>query len=114
MKKLFVGSLAWTTDDESLKQFFGQFGEVTKCEVVKERDNPSRSRGFAFVEFEDDAAADEAIAKGNEAELDGRKITVSEARSKSDSDRGPRGGGYGGGRNDRGGDRGGSFRQRSW
>lgn len=113
MKKLFVGSLAWTTDDESLRKFFSQFGEVTKAEVVKERDNPNRSRGFAFVEFEDDAAADEAIAKGNEAELDGRKITVGEARSKTDDNRGGGSrGGFGGGRNDRSG--GGSFRQRNW
>ncbi len=105
MKKLFIGSLAWGTTDESLSEFFGQFGTVTKAEVVKERDNPSRSRGFGFVEFEDDAAADEAIAKGNEAELDGRKITVSEAQSKPREDRGPRRD------NNRGG---GSFRQRSW
>ena len=105
MKKLFVGSLAWATTDESLREFFSQFGEVSKAEVVKERDNPSRSRGFAFVEFEDDAAADEAIAKGNEAELDGRKIAVSEAQSKPRDDRGPRRD------NNRGG---GSFRQRSW
>ncbi|MCL2173765.1 RNA-binding protein [Candidatus Saccharibacteria bacterium] len=82
MKKLFVGSLAWTTTDASLRAFFEQFGEVTKAEVVYERDNPSRSRGFGFVEFEDDKAAEAAIAKGNGAELDGRVITVSEARSK--------------------------------
>ena len=106
MKKLFVGSLAWATTDESLREFFSQFGEVSKAEVVKERDNPNRSRGFAFVEFEDDAAADAAVAKGNEAELDGRKITVSEARSRDDN-----GGGAPRRDNNRGG---GSFRQRSW
>ena len=116
MKKLFVGSLAWATTDDSLREFFSQFGEVTKAEVVKERDNPGRSRGFGFVEFEDDAAADKAVAEANTADLDGRNITVSEARSKSDDDRGPRGGGgsrggYGGGRGNNGG---GSFRQRSW
>ena len=106
MKKLFVGSLAWATTDDSLREFFSQFGEVTKAEVVKERDNPNRSRGFAFVEFEDDAAADAAVAKGNEAELDGRNITVSEARSRDDN-----GGGAPRRDNNRGG---GSFRQRSW
>jgi len=82
MKKLFVGSLAWATDSESLRKFFEQFGEVSKAEVVYERDNPNRSRGFGFVEFEDDAAADKAIAEGDGAELDGRKITVSEAKSR--------------------------------
>ena len=116
MKKLFVGSLAWGTTDESLLEFFSKFGTVSKAEVVKERDNPGRSRGFGFVEFEDDSAADKAVAEANNAELDGRNITVSEARSKSDDDRGPRGGGgsrggYGGGRGNNGG---GSFRQRSW
>lgn len=116
MKKLFVGSLAWGTTDESLLEFFSKFGTVSKAEVVKERDNPGRSRGFGFVEFEDDAAADKAVAEANNADLDGRNITVSEARSKSDDDRGPRGGGgsrggYGGGRGNNGG---GSFRQRSW
>ena len=82
MKKLFVGSLAWATTDDSLRAFFEQFGKVTKAEVVYERDNPNRSRGFGFVEFEDDAAADQAIAKGDGAELDGRNITVSEAKSR--------------------------------
>ena len=81
-KKLFVGSLAWATDDAALRAFFGQFGTVTKAEVVYERDNPKRSRGFGFVEFEDDDEADAAIAKGDGAELDGRNITVSEAKSR--------------------------------
>ena len=82
MKKLFVGSLAWTTDDASLRTFFEQFGTVTKAEVVYERDNPGRSRGFGFVEFEDDAEAKKAITEGDGKELDGRNITVSEARSR--------------------------------
>jgi RNA recognition motif-containing protein len=81
-KKLFVGSLAWATDNDSLRAFFEQFGTVAKAEVVYERDNPKRSRGFGFVEFEDDDAADAAIAKGDGAELDGRNITVSEAKSR--------------------------------
>jgi RNA recognition motif-containing protein len=82
MKKLFIGSLAWATTDASLRTFFEQFGEVAKAEVVFERDNPNRSRGFGFVEVDDDAAADQAIAKGDGAELDGRNITVSEAKSR--------------------------------
>jgi RNA recognition motif-containing protein len=81
-KKLFIGSLAWATDDASLRAFFEQFGTVTKAEVVYERDNPKRSRGFGFVELEDDDAADAAVAKGDGAELDGRNITVSEAKSR--------------------------------
>jgi RNA recognition motif-containing protein len=83
MKKLFVGSLAWATDDASLRAFFEQFGEVTKAEIVRERDS-NRSRGFGFVEMPNDAEADRAIAEGDGAELDGRTITVSEARAKNE------------------------------
>ena len=61
MKKLFVGSLAWATTDDSLKEFFSQFGEVTSATVVTDRES-HRSRGFGFVEFADDAAGDKAIA----------------------------------------------------
>jgi RNA recognition motif-containing protein len=83
MKKLFIGSLAWATTDDGLREFFSQFGEVTEASVVKERDS-GRSRGFGFVSFENDADADKAIAEGDGKELDGRNITVSEARSKSE------------------------------
>jgi RNA recognition motif-containing protein len=111
VKKLFVGSLAWATDDAGLRAFFEQFGTVAKAEVVRERDT-NRSRGFGFVEFEDDAEADKAIAEGDGKDLDGRNITVSEAQSKGDrGDRGGSRGGYGGGRDN---NRGGGFRQRSW
>jgi RNA recognition motif-containing protein len=106
MKKLFVGSLAWATNDDSLREFFAQFGTVASARVVTERDS-GRSRGFGFVEFEDDAEADKAIAGANEKELDGRQITVNEARPREDKPRGDFRGG------DRGGN-GGSFRQRSW
>ena len=82
MKKLFVGSLAWATKDDSLRTFFEQFGTVASATVVTERDNPGRSRGFGFVEFENDADADKAIAEADGKDLDGRNITVSEAQSK--------------------------------
>jgi RNA recognition motif-containing protein len=82
MKKLFVGSLAWATKDDSLRAFFEQFGTVVSAVVVTERDNPGRSRGFGFVEFENDDDADRAIAEADGKELDGRNITVSEAQSK--------------------------------
>ncbi|MCL1876903.1 RNA-binding protein [Candidatus Saccharibacteria bacterium] len=124
MKKLFVGSLAWATDDDSLRAFFEQFGTVAKAEVVRERDS-GRSRGFGFVEFEDDDEADKAIAGANDQELDGRNITVSESKPRPEGERPPRRdnggsrGGYGGGRGGYGGGRdnrsgGNNFRQRSW
>jgi len=87
MKKLFVGSLAWATTDDSLKEFFSQFGEVAEASVVYERDNPRRSRGFGFVSYENDADADKAIAEADGKELDGRTITVSESTSKPKEDR---------------------------
>jgi len=122
MKKLFIGSLAWATDDDSLRAFFEQFGTVASASVVKERDS-GRSRGFGFVEYEDDAEADRAIKEGDGKELDGRNITVSEAQSRGPrEDSGSRGGsrggdrgGYRGGRDSsRGNNGGGSFRSRSW
>jgi len=86
MKKLFVGSLAWATTNDSLKEFFEQFGEVAEASVVYERDNPRRSRGFGFVTYENDADAERAMAEANGKELDGRTITVSESTSKEKKD----------------------------
>lgn len=99
MKKLFVGSLAWATTDDSLQAHFAAAGTVASAKVVTDRES-GRSRGFGFVEFEDDAEADKAVETLNNSELDGRTITVNEARPKEDR---PRDGGGGG-----------SFRQRSW
>ena len=105
-KKLFVGSLAWGTTDETLQAHFAIVGTVASAKVVTDRDT-GRSRGFGFVEFDDDKEADAAIEKLNDSELDGRNITVNEARPKEDKPRRDFGG-------DRGGNGGGSFRQRSW
>lgn len=106
-KRLFVGGLAWATDETGLRDAFEQFGEVTDCKVVTDRDT-GRSRGFGFVTFTDDAAADKAIEEMNGAELDGRAIKVDEARER-EGGRGGRGGGGGfrGGRGGRGGGGGG-------
>ncbi len=106
-KKLFVGSLAWGTTDETLQAHFAQCGTVASAKVVTDRDS-GRSRGFGFVEYDDDKEADAAIEKLNNSELDGRTITVNEARPREDKPRGDFGGGS------RGGNGGGSFRQRSW
>ena len=103
MKKLFVGSLAWATTDDSLQAHFAAAGTVASAKVVTDRES-GRSRGFGFVEYEDDAEADKAIETLNNSELDGRTITVNEARPREDKPRGDFGGGNGGG----------SFRQRSW
>lgn len=101
MKKLFVGSLAWATNDDSLGAHFASAGTVASAKVVTDRES-GRSRGFGFVEFENDAEADAAVEKLNNSELDGRTITVNEARPREDKPRRDFGGGGGG------------DRQRSW
>ncbi len=83
MKKLFVGSLPWATDDQQLGDLFAQFGQVLSAKVLKDRET-GRSRGFGFVEMADDAQADEAIAKLNGSDIEGRKIVVNVARPRED------------------------------
>ena len=96
-KKLFVGSLSWDTNDESLRNAFAVHGEISEAVVVSDRDT-GRSRGFGFVTFEDDEAADKAVAALNGTELDGRTIRVDVAQAKQRSGGGGGGrGGYGGG-----------------
>ncbi|KAH8732790.1 hypothetical protein GQ44DRAFT_765870 [Phaeosphaeriaceae sp. PMI808] len=102
MSKLFIGGLAWHTDDGTLRQKFEEFGQVEEAVVVKDRDT-GRSRGFGFVRFANDADADAAMAALNNEDFDGRRIRVDKA-----SDRG--GGGGGGGRGGYGGGGGGGYR----
>ena len=87
-KKLFVGSLSWDTNDSGLRAAFEPHGEVTEATVISDRDT-GRSRGFGFVTFADDEAADKAVAALNQTELDGRtiKVDVAQARNR-DSNRG--------------------------
>lgn len=82
-KKLFVGNLPYTTTNESMGEFFAQFGEVMSSAVIMDRAT-GRSKGFGFVEMTNDTEADAAIAKADGAEMDGRRLTVSEARPKAD------------------------------
>ena len=91
-KKLFVGSLSWDTNDEGLRNAFSAHGEISEAVVITDRDT-GRSRGFGFVTFDDDEAADKAVAALNGTELDGRTIRVDVAQAKQRS-----GGGGGGGR----------------
>jgi cold-inducible RNA-binding protein len=114
MTKIFVGGLPYQTDDDQLQQIFSSYGEISSAKVITDRDS-GRSKGFGFVEMNDDSAAQKAIAELHEAELGGRTITVNEARpmeqrSGGGGDRRGGGGGYGGGggRGGSGGGRGGS------
>ena len=90
MKNILVGNLPWRTDDQELENLFSQYGEVLSAKVISDRET-GRSRGFGFVEMEDDAAL-EAIENLNGQEMDGREIRVNEA-----NDRPQRSGGGGGG-----------------
>ena len=101
--KLFVGGLAWATDSDGLKSAFSEYGEVTEAKVISDRDT-GRSRGFGFVTFADDQAAEAAKAL-NGTELDGRTIRVDTASERRDG--GGSGGGGGGGRGGFGGGGGG-------
>jgi len=80
-KKLYVGGLAYQTSEDSLKDFFSQAGAVESAFVITDKMS-GRSRGFGFVEMSSDEEANKAIEMLNGKELDGRTITVSEARGK--------------------------------
>ncbi len=100
--KLFVGSLAWATTDDSLRAFFSQAGNVVSAQVIIDRMS-GRSKGFGFVEMSTDEEAKAALDL-NGKELDGRAIVVNEARPREPRDfSGGGGGGYRGGRGGSGG-----------
>jgi RNA recognition motif-containing protein len=79
MKKLFVGGLNFKTTEETLAEAFAKAGKVLSAVVIMDR-LTNRSKGFGFVEMEDDDAAEKAIAMYNNQELDGRRVVVNEAR----------------------------------
>lgn len=93
-KKLFVGNLSFQTSEDTLRNAFEQFGEVASAKIMMDRMS-GRSRGFAFVEMNNDEEAEKAIAEMNEHELDGRKLIVNEARPMVPRERGSQGGSFG-------------------
>jgi RNA recognition motif-containing protein len=95
--KLYVGNLAFQTTDQDLLQLFSQAGTVESATIVTDRDS-GRSRGFAFVEMASKAEGEAAINQFNGAEIDGRSLTVNEARPRENRGGGFNGGGGGGGR----------------
>ena len=105
--KLYVGNLPYQCTEQDLRGAFSKFGEVASVSLITDRDT-GRSKGFAFVEMESRDAAQQAISGLHESDLDGRRITVNEARPREER---PRGGGGGGGR---GGSGGGGGRDRRW
>ncbi len=96
MYKLFVGGLPFSTTDDELQDLFAAHGKVASATVVKDRDT-GRSKGFGFVEFENDDEGKAAEKALNGSDMGGRSITVNEARPREDRPRRDFGGGGGGG-----------------
>ncbi len=95
---IYVGNLSWTMTDDDLMNLFTEHGSVTSAKILKDKMN-GRSKGFGFVEMEDDEAAKAAIAALNETEVQGRKLIVNESQPRQEGDFKKRsfGGGGGGG-----------------
>lgn len=122
---IYVGNLSWTMTDDDLMNLFTQYGSVTSAKILKDKMN-GRSKGFGFVEMDDEEAAKTAIANLNETEVMGRKLIVNESQPRAEGGGGGGfkkrsfgggggnrgGGGYGGGGNrggGYGGNRGGGY-----
>ena len=96
--KLYVGNLSYSVTNQSLEDMFAEYGSVRSAQVIMDRDT-GRSKGFGFVEMSDDNAAREAIKNLSDKELEGRRLTVNEARPREERSGSGGGGGrgYGGG-----------------
>ena len=82
---IYVGNLPWSFKDDSLKELFEEHGEVTSAKVIVDRMS-GRSRGFGFVEMDDDAAGESAIEALNDSDQNGRNLRVNQARPREDRD----------------------------
>ena len=101
-KKLYVGNLTFQVTSADLEQLFSEFGTVESAQVIQDRDT-GRSKGFGFVEMGSPAEAQAAIDGLHDQEINGRRLTVNEAKPREPRPGG--GGGYGGGRGRSGGGR---------
>jgi RNA recognition motif-containing protein len=110
--KLYVGNLSFNTSTQDLEQMFGEIGTVQSANLIEDRET-GRSRGFAFVEMSSQEEAQNAISQLNGKEVDGRSLTVNEAKPREDRGGGGRGG-YGGGGGGRGGSGGGYGGNSRW
>lgn len=95
-KRIYVGGLAYASSDQDLEQLFSNSGTVTSASVVTDR-YTGQSKGFGFVDMENDAEAETAIRTLNGTTLGGRTLTVNEAKPREDRPRNNYGGGGGGG-----------------
>ena len=111
-RRLYVGNLPYQTTDDDLTALFSQAGAVDTVRVMRDMAT-GRARGFAFVEMATDEAAQQAIEKFHEHQMEGRALVVNEARPKPEGSRFGGGDSYGGGRS-RGGYGGGGGREPRW
>ena len=95
-RKIYVGNLSYNTTETELESMFSAHGSVQSAQIISDK-MTGRSKGFGFVEMGSDEEAQAAIAALNGQEVDGRTLTVNEAKPKEDRPRGGGGGGYGGG-----------------
>jgi len=91
---IYVGNLSFNTAEENLRQAFEAYGEVSKVNIITDRDS-GRSRGFGFVEMPSKGEAEEAMTGLNGQDLDGQTLNVNEARPRTENGGGNRGGGGG-------------------
>ena len=103
--KVYVGNLPFTVNDDKLRELFGAFGEVTEATIIKDKFS-GRSKGFGFVTFANDEDANKSIAEMNKKQIEGREITVNEAKPMDPNSRPPR--------RNFGGDRGGGYSPHVW
>lgn len=88
---IYISNLSYGVNDADLRELFAEYGEITSAKVIMDRET-GRSRGFGFVEMSDDAQAQKAIEELNQAEYDGKVISVSVAKPRTDRPAGNRGG----------------------
>ncbi len=113
MKNIFVGNLDFGSTEETLRSLFERYGVVNSARIMTDRDT-GRSRGFAFVEMENETEADQAISALNGYKMDGRALNVNEARPTPDRGMGGGGGRPPGGRPGGPGGRPGGRREPRW
>jgi len=94
-KKIYVGNISFQTTEADLSDMFAEVGAVESVQIITDRDT-GRSKGFGFVQMSDDEAANKAIERFNGKEVNGRALTVNEARPMERRDSGSRGSGGGG------------------
>ena len=83
---IYIGNLPYSTSEDDLRQMFGEYGSVSSANIIKDRDT-GNSKGFGFVEMDNQAEGEKAIENLNGSDISGRNIKVNEARPRSERPR---------------------------